>query len=163
MPGNPALTANPLVGSVQFDPSFTRAVNVPCAGIRVVAMDADNGFDEFCGAAYTDSRGQVNFRGECGDLSHPSPEVYLRIEGRSLNGFSVGIIEPNLFERILDQRAGPRIGGLPRRRLVRDQLRLGDDPQRLVDRLDPVVDRQQRATGQRDDPGAADPDLLAGR
>jgi hypothetical protein len=103
MPGNPALTANPLLGSVQFDPSFTRAFNVPCAGIRVVAMDADNGFDEFCGAAYTDSGGQVNFRAECGDTSHPSPEIYLRIEGKSLNGFSVGIIEPNLLERILDQ------------------------------------------------------------
>jgi hypothetical protein len=66
-------------------------------------MNANPGFDQFCGAAYTDSRGQVNFRGECGDVSHPSPEVYLRIEGRSLNGFSVGIIEPNLLERMLDQ------------------------------------------------------------
>ncbi|MGH9380416.1 MAG: hypothetical protein ACRD2Z_07365 [Thermoanaerobaculia bacterium] len=103
MPGNPALTANPLVGSVQIDPSFTRSVNVPCAGIRVVAMDADIGFDGFCGAAYTDSGGRVNFRGDCGDPFRPSPEVYLRIEGRSLNGFSVGIIEPNLIERALDQ------------------------------------------------------------
>src|SRR5262249_28259075 len=103
MPGNPALIANPLVGNIQLDPSFTRAVNVPCAGIRVVAMDADPGFDHFCGAAYTDSRGQVNFRGECGDTSHPSPEVYLRIDGKSLHTFSVGIIETNLLERTLDQ------------------------------------------------------------
>lgn len=93
--------ANPLGGNL-LDPTFATAVNPPCAGIRVVAMDADFGFDEYCGAAYTDARGRVLFRGECGDTSRPSPEVYLRIEGRSLNGFSVGVVQTNVIERILD-------------------------------------------------------------
>ncbi len=93
--------ANPLGGNL-LDPTFATAVNLPCAGIRVVAMDADFGFDEYCGAAYTDARGRVLFRGECGDTFRPSPEVYLRIEGRSLNGFSVGVVETSLIERVLD-------------------------------------------------------------
>ena len=43
-------------------------------------------------------------------------------------------------------------------RLVRDQLRLDDDPQRPVERLHLVLDRGDGALGERDEPGRADAD-----
>jgi hypothetical protein len=90
-------------GATLLDPTFATAVNLPCAGIRVVAMDSDRGFDEYCGAGYTDARGTARFRAECGDMVNRLPEVYLRIEGRSVNGFSVGVAPPPGIERILQQ------------------------------------------------------------
>lgn len=86
----------------RLDETFTTHVEVPCAGIRVVAMDADPLNDEYCGAAYTDSRGMARFRGSCNDTAGGRPEVYLKVEGRSANGFSVGVIDPNPLERILE-------------------------------------------------------------
>jgi hypothetical protein len=94
-----------------LDTSFTTAVDRPCAGIRVVAMDADPLWDEFCGAAYTDSRGMARFRAECGDLTGGRPEVYLKVEGRSVNGFSVGLWEINHFDRLLDSLLRSITGG----------------------------------------------------
>jgi hypothetical protein len=91
-----------LTAAGTFNPAFTTAVNSPCAGIRVVAMDSDDGFDGFCGAAFTDAAGRVRFRAECGDIVNPLPEVYLRVEARSDQGFSVGVAELNIFEAIVD-------------------------------------------------------------
>lgn len=91
-----------LTAAGTFNPAFTTAVNRPCAGIRVVAMDSDPGFDEYCGAGYTDARGRVLFRAECGDTIRPLPDVYLRIEGKSLEGFSVGVVETDALDRLVD-------------------------------------------------------------
>jgi hypothetical protein len=85
-----------------FDPTFTIVSQRPCAGIRVSAMDADPLWDEFCGAAYTDSRGFAVFDAECGDAINSDPEVFARIEGRSINGFSVGVPDFSLWQRIRD-------------------------------------------------------------
>jgi hypothetical protein len=62
----------------------------PCAGIFVTAMDSDNGPDDFCGSAFTDSRGRFTLPAHCGDPGNNPPDVYLRIEARSMRGFSVG-------------------------------------------------------------------------
>ena len=61
------------------------------------------------------------------------------------------------------RRAGTRIGAGARELLVGDQLRLEDDPDRLVDGLDLVADRGDRALGERHQAGRADPDRLMGR
>jgi hypothetical protein len=45
----------------RLDTSFSTHVDVPCAGIRVVSMDADPPADEYCGSAYIDSRGVARF------------------------------------------------------------------------------------------------------
>ena len=94
-----------------LDPSFTTVAQVPCAGIRVVAMDADPLWDEYCGAGYTDSRGIALFRAECGDTVNPAPEVYVKVEGRSMNGFSVGIPDFDLWQRIRDSTIASLTGG----------------------------------------------------
>ena len=67
-----------------------------------------------------------------------------------------GVVEQPLLDL---QRRGqhggdPRVLALRRQRLVGDQLGLHDQPQRLVDRLDLVADRGDRALGERDQPGA---------
>jgi hypothetical protein len=95
IPGDPLLAGNPLIGGFQLDPTFATATNVPCAGIRVVAMDADPGLDQYCGAAYTDSTGAVRFQADCGDIVDPLPEVYLRVEGKGVSDFSVGVVDVN--------------------------------------------------------------------
>jgi hypothetical protein len=95
----------------RLDTSFTTAVDRPCAGIRVVAMDADPLWDEFCGAAYTDSRGMARFRAECGDSAGGRPEIYLKVEGRSVNGFSVGLLDIDFFDRLIDSLIRSITGG----------------------------------------------------
>jgi hypothetical protein len=82
-------------GLNRLETTFTiRPAIVPCAGIRVVAMDADPGPDEYCGAGFTDSQGFVRIAGECNDRLGGRPEVYVKVTGRSINGFSVGILDP---------------------------------------------------------------------
>lgn len=73
-----------------IDPTFTRPLRaVPCVGVKVSALDAISGPDSYCGAAYTDSSGTVSFRAECSRFLGRQPQVYLRIEGQSLEGFRV--------------------------------------------------------------------------
>lgn len=81
----PAATGIPIA-----DTAMTTFTQVPCAGIRVTVMDADPGWDEYCGAAYTDARGQISIPSKCSDTIGGPPDVYLKIEGRSALGFSVG-------------------------------------------------------------------------
>jgi hypothetical protein len=51
---------------------------VNCSGLRVTAMNANKFYpDEYCGAGYTDSKGDVNFSASCGN-SIDSPDVYLK-------------------------------------------------------------------------------------
>jgi hypothetical protein len=107
----------------RLDEDFTTRVDVPCAGIRVVAMDADPLNDEYCGSAYTDSRGVARFRGSCNDTAGGRPEVYLKVEGRSANGFSVGIIDPNPLDRILESLGRIFEVGVPLPLPVIDRLR----------------------------------------
>lgn len=85
-----------------LDPTFATVAQVRCAGIRVVAMDADPLWDEYCGAGYTNSRGIAFFSAECGDGIGRDPEVYAKIEARSVNGFSVGVPDFDLWQRIRD-------------------------------------------------------------
>ena len=100
--------ANLIIGDVA-DPTFGELANgasqptyVPCAGIRVVALDADYGPDEFCGVGYTDSTGRAAFPAQCSDNlpGGGKPNVYLRIEGRSFYGFSVGTHSYGLFDAL---------------------------------------------------------------
>ena len=107
----------------RLDETFGTRVDMPCAGIRVVAMDADPLRDEYCGAAYTDSRGVARFRGSCNDTAGGRPEVYLKVEGRSANGFSVGVIDPNPLERILESLGRIFEVGVPLPLPVIDRLR----------------------------------------
>jgi hypothetical protein len=96
--------ANVVPGTGHIDTTFARPItNVPCAGIRVVAMDADPLGDEFCGAAYTDSGGNVVIQGECGDGVDAAPEVYVKVEAHSDNGFSVGVVDVDVVEDILEE------------------------------------------------------------
>ncbi|HEY3196709.1 MAG TPA: hypothetical protein VGJ57_01755 [Nitrospirales bacterium] len=100
----PASVVSTPTGDVA-DPSFARAnKDVPCAGLRVVAMDADPLWDEYCGAGYTDSTGHVSFSAECSDgfPSSSPPDVYLRIDARSLFGFSVGTHDYGFFDGLRD-------------------------------------------------------------
>ncbi len=91
-----------VLGPNMWDTAFTTVVTRPCAGIRVVAVDSDPGFDEYCGAGYTDARGRVRFRAECGDTVRPLPDVFLRVEARSAEGFSVGVVDADVLEAIVD-------------------------------------------------------------
>lgn len=92
----------------------TVVTNRPCAGIRVTVLDADPLWDEYCGSAYTNSQGVAMISGECGDTAGGRPEVYLKVEGRSVNGFSVGIIEPfDPLDRFFDSLLRSITGGFP--------------------------------------------------
>lgn len=107
----------------RLDETFATATQSPCAGIRVVALDADPAWDEYCGAAYTDSRGIVRLRGQCGDALGGRPDVYLKVEGRSASGFSVGVIDPNPLQRILDSLGRLVAPGVPLPIPIVDHLR----------------------------------------
>ena len=91
-----------LAGGV-LDSSFTTTPSfVPCAGIRVTAMDSDALWDDYCGAAYTDSQGRVRFSATCGDGDGSPPDIYLKIEGRSALGFSVGTHDYTFWDALVD-------------------------------------------------------------
>lgn len=86
-----------------LDSGFTVAPTfVPCAGIRVSAMDSDPLWDDYCGAAYTDSQGRVRFAASCGDAFGGPPGIYLKIEGRSALGFSVGTHDYTFWDALVD-------------------------------------------------------------
>lgn len=111
-------------GPETLENTFTSApLNVPCAGIRVVAMDADPGFDEYCGGAFTDSRGMVSFGGECGDTAGGRPEVYLEVQGRSVNGFTVGVPSWHPLDPIIEGLERGLDVGVPLPVPVVDKLR----------------------------------------
>lgn len=86
----------------KLDPSFKVApTQVACAGMRVSAMDADTAWDEYCGSAYTNSRGRVNFAATCSDAIGGPPDVYLKVEGRSFYGFSIGTHDAGFWDALL--------------------------------------------------------------
>lgn len=124
--------------TAHIDVNFGATTNVPCAGIRVVAMDADPLQDEMCGAAYTDSGGNVTIRGECGDAIDPAPEVYLKVQAHSVHGFSVGTVNGSVVEEILEALAIPATGVPPPLTRVLDLL---DDlrDHRTFEWISPVV------------------------
>lgn len=123
--------ANPAGGGI--DSTFPAStVEVPCAGIRVVAMDSDPDWDDYCGAAYTNSAGEVSFTGDCGDLTN-RPEVYLRVEGRSALGFSVGTHDYTLWSALGDAVGLISSSGLTLPTQVLDYLRSHETYQWLTD------------------------------
>jgi hypothetical protein len=65
-------------------------------------------------------------------------------------------------QRRRHRRGHPGIVPTGRHVLVGDELGLQDQPGLVVDRLDLVRDRRDRALGERDQPGRTDPDDLAG-
>jgi hypothetical protein len=76
-----------------------------------------------------------------------------------------GVVEEPLLDlqRLGEHGGDPRVLALRRQRLVGDQLGLHDQAQRLVDRLDLVPDRGDRALGERDQAGAVYADPPPGR
>ncbi|MBL8956197.1 MAG: hypothetical protein JNK82_35825 [Myxococcaceae bacterium] len=112
---------------LELDPTFSVPfTRVPCAGLKVTAMDSDFGWDEYCGAAFTDSQGRVSFAAECSDgLTGGAPDVYVKVEGRSMFGFSVGTHDYGLWDGIVD---GAVIAGL-------GPLSIGTLPSHAVDYL----------------------------
>ena len=80
-------------GKIDFMYEQSSRVQKPCKGILVQAWDSDPGRDDYCGAAYTDSRGRVSFSGSCGDgWGGGKPDIYLKIIPKSnvYSGLSVG-------------------------------------------------------------------------
>ncbi len=78
------------------------------------------------------------------------------------DGAGVGGARPLGCEGLLQRRRRTRVLLHARLRLVGDQLRLDDDPNGLVDRLDLVGDRRHRSLRERDEAGRADLDDLVG-
>ena len=79
---------------------------------------------------------------------------WARVSSKSRSSISSGLVEHG---------GDPRVLALRRQRLVGDQLGLHDQAQRLVDRLDLVPDRGDRALGERDQAGAVYADPPPGR
>lgn len=106
-----SMVASP-VGPVA-DPTFSQMQRMPCAGMRVTVRDSDPLWDEYCGSAYTNSRGEVRFDAECSDFSG-RPSVYLEVEARSALGFSVGTHHLSFFEALwfgIESLVGLATGG----------------------------------------------------
>lgn len=102
--GNTVLDATFATPSIQW---------VPCAGVLVTAKDADTDWDDYCGSAFTDSAGRVNFAAQCSDdaVSGP-PDVYLEISARSPLGFEVGTHDYGTWEIIGEVLATVATNGL---------------------------------------------------
>jgi hypothetical protein len=83
-------------------PNTNPPTQVACAGLRVSVMDADPAWDEYCGAAYTNSRGQVSIPASCADTIGGPPDVYLKVEARSHYGFSVGTHDYTFWDGLVD-------------------------------------------------------------
>ncbi|MEZ4332637.1 MAG: hypothetical protein R3F35_12825 [Myxococcota bacterium] len=99
----PASVTTPVATGIEIaDTAMTAFTLVPCAGLRVTVLDADPLWDEYCGAAYTDSRGRVSIPSDCGDALGDGPDVYVRVESRSMLGFSVGVHDYGLLDAAWD-------------------------------------------------------------
>ena len=87
------------------DASFADAsvLWVPCAGVKVRVMDADDEWDDVCAEAYTDSQGRIALGADCSDgLGGGSPDAYLSIEARSAFGFSIGTWDYGFWDALAD-------------------------------------------------------------
>lgn len=73
-------------------------------------------------------------------------------------------IAPKLcLERRFERGSSPRVVAARGHRLVRDQLRLHDQPRRILERLDLVADRRDRPLHERDQPPGDDANPLSRR
>ena len=97
-----SLTLDP-AGRTVADESFSDASIqfVPCSGILVEAMDADDDWDDHCGSAFTDSSGVVSFGARCSDPTG-LPDLYLKVSSRGTTDFSVGTYDFTFWDTVAD-------------------------------------------------------------